>query len=68
MQPARVFAILILIVQLTLITPSWTLEKRVWPRRPISEVRKRERKYYEMIPLYSFGLSQKLNNALIKQL
>ncbi|KAF0561185.1 hypothetical protein F8M41_023972, partial [Gigaspora margarita] len=41
MQPARVFAILILIVQLTLITPSWTLQKRVWPRRPISEARKR---------------------------
>ncbi|CAG8814169.1 2313_t:CDS:2, partial [Racocetra persica] len=41
MKLARVFAFLILIVQLTLITPSWALEKRVWPRRPINEVRKR---------------------------
>ncbi|RIB01139.1 hypothetical protein C2G38_2231757 [Gigaspora rosea] len=53
MQAARVFAILILIVQLTLINPSWALEKRVLPRRPISEVRKRgiELKSYDFIKL-----------------
>ncbi|RIB30099.1 hypothetical protein C2G38_2153540 [Gigaspora rosea] len=41
MQFIKVFAILILIVQLTIITPSCALERRVWARSPISEVRKR---------------------------
>ncbi|RIB16866.1 hypothetical protein C2G38_2188841 [Gigaspora rosea] len=41
MQSVKVLAILILIVQLTIITTSWAFEKRFWPRSPIGEVRKR---------------------------